>query len=120
KMIWVGRIVSVLVVLPFVPSALMKLIRHPEVIKCIAHLGLAETLILPLRLLELSCVVVYLIPQTAILGAILLTGFLGGAILTHLRIGEPVFLHIAMGILIWGGLYLREGRLRKLIPLRRN
>lgn len=118
--IWVGRILSGLVALPFVPSAVMKLTRHPEAVKGMAHLGLPESLIMPLGILELSCVVVYLIPRTSILGAILLTGYIGGAILTHLRIGEPVFLHITLGVLIWLGLYLRDPRLRELLPLKRD
>ena len=119
KMTWAGRAVSVLAVLPFVPSAGMKLIRHPEVIKGMGHLGLPESLILPLGVLELLCVAVYLVPRTSVLGAILLAGYLGGAILTHLRIGEAVTMHIAIGILVWLGLWLREPRLRALLPLRK-
>jgi hypothetical protein len=115
KVIWVGRAVSVIAVLPFVMSAAMKLMRHPQVIKGMSHLGLPEYLIRPLGVLELLCVVVYLVPKTAILGAILFTGYLGGAMLTHLRIGEPVYLHIALGLLIWLGLYLRRPRLRELL-----
>lgn len=118
KTIWVGRILSALIILPFLPSAAMKLMVHPEVIKGMTHLGLPESLILPLGIIELCCVIIYLIPKTSVLGAILLTGYMGGAILTHLRIGEPVYLHCALGILIWLGLYLREPRLRQILPLR--
>lgn len=120
KMTWAGRAASVLAALPFVPSAAMKLIMHPEVVKGMAHLELPESMILPLGILELSCVVVYAIPATAVLGALLLTGYVGGAILTHLRIGEPVYVHIALGVLIWLGIWLREPRLRALLPLRRT
>ena len=120
KLIWAGRIVSVLAVFPFVMSSGMKLMAHPEVIKGMGHLGLAESLIFPLGVLELLCVVVYLVPATSILGAILFTGYLGGAILTHLRIGENVFLQITIGVLLWLGLYLREPRLRQLIPFRKK
>jgi hypothetical protein len=74
---------------------------------------------LPLAILEISCVVIYLIPATSVLGAILLTGYIGGAICTHLRVGDPFFLQIAIGIFVWLGLYLRESRLQELIPLRR-
>ena len=62
---------------------------------------------------------IYLIPTTSILGAILVTGYVGGTIVTHLRVGEPVYVQIALGILVWLGLYLREARLRELLPLRR-
>jgi DoxX-like protein len=115
KMVWAGRVVSVVVALPFVFSAAMKLMMHPEVIKGMSHLGLPESLIRPLGVLELLCVVVYLVPKTSIFGAILFTGYVGGAMLAHLRIGEPVYLHIAMGILIWLGLYLRRPQLRELL-----
>lgn len=96
----------------------MKLLHHPSVIKGLAHLELTESWMTPLGILELSCVTIYLFPRTAVLGSILLTGYLGGAILTHLRIGEPIFLHIGLGVLLWLGLYLREQRLREILPLR--
>lgn len=81
-------------------------------------MGLPASLRVPLGILEFSCVAIYLIPATAVTGAILLTGYIGGAIVTHLRIGEPVYMQIALGILVWLGLYLRESRLKALIPLR--
>jgi len=120
KIIWAGRAVSILVALPFVMSAAMKLLARPEVFKGMEHLGLPESLVLPLGILELLCVVVYLVPHTAILGAVLLTGYMGGAILAHLRIGESILFQIALGLVIWLGLYLREPRLRELLPLRKN
>jgi hypothetical protein len=85
-----------------------------------AHLGLPLTLMKPLAVLELSCVVVYLIPATSVLGAILLAGYLGGAICTHLRVGDPFVAQAAIGVFLWLGLWLRESRLRVLIPLRRG
>jgi len=112
KAIWTGWALSVLVSLTFVFSAVMKLIVHPEVVKGVAHLGLPESLIRPLGFVELLCVVVYLVPTTAVLGAILFTGFVGGTIITHLRVGEPVYANILLGILIWVGLYLRHPRVR--------
>jgi len=115
KAIWAGRIVSILVALPFVYSAVMKLIVHPEVVKGVSHLGLPESLIRPLGVIELLCAVVYLVPQTAVFGAILLTGYVGGTIITHLRVGEPVYINILLGFLIWLGLYLRRPRLREVI-----
>jgi DoxX-like family len=120
KVVWTGRVISILVALVFVVSALMKVKGGSMVTEGMTHLGLPETMRLPLAVIEFSCAVIYLIPATAVLGAILLTGFIGGAMCTHWRIGEPVFMHIVLGILLWLGLYLREDRLRALIPLRRR
>ena len=120
KIVWVGRVISILVSLLFAMSALMKLRGGPEVIKGMAHLGLPESLIVPLAILEISCVVIYAIPATSVLGAILLTGYIGGAICTHLRVGDPFFMQIGFGIFVWLGLYLREERLKELIPLRKK
>ena len=120
KIVWAGRVISVLVSLVFAISAFMKLKGGAELTQGMAHLGLPESLILPLAILEISCVVIYLIPATSVLGAILLTGFIGGTICTHWRVGDPFFIQIAIGILVWLGLYLREHRLRALIPLRRG
>ena len=117
---WVGLLISVVPCLLFLVSAFFKVKDGPSVSEGFAHLGLSATLMIPLAILELSCVVVYLIPATAVLGAILLTGFLGGAILAHLRAGDPFYVHILLGILIWLGIWLREPRLQSLIPLRRN
>jgi hypothetical protein len=118
RVLWVGRVISVLVSLVFVLSAFLKLKGGAEVIQGIAHLGLPESLLRPLAILEISCVVIYLIPATSVLGAILLTGYIGGAICTHLRVGDPFVVQIVLGVLVWLGLYLREHRLRGLIPLR--
>jgi threonine/homoserine efflux transporter RhtA len=115
KSVWVGRILAVLVSLPFVISSVMKLIRHPEVIKGMTHLGLPESILLPLGVIELLCVVLYLIPQTAFFGAILLTGYVGGTIITHWRMGEPMYVQILFGVLAWIGLYLRRPRLREVV-----
>jgi DoxX-like family len=113
RVIWTGRVLSVLVSLPFLFSAVMKLIVHPEVVKGMGHLGLPEHLIRPLGVIELLCVVVYLVPSVSVLGAILFTGYVGGTIITHLRVGEPVYAQVVLGILIWLGLYLRHPRLRE-------
>jgi hypothetical protein len=118
KIVWAGRVISVLPMFLFGMSATMKLTQHPSVSEGMTRLGLPASLILPLGVLELSCIVIYLIPQTAFLGAILFTGYLGGAILTHLRIGEPVYMQILLGVVIWVGLWLRDPRLRKLLPWR--
>lgn len=119
KINWTGRMLTLLAVLPFIPSAFMKLTMNPKVIEGMAHFGFPATLIMTLGILEVLCVVLYLIPVTSILGAILLTGYLGGAICTHLRVGEVVYMQTAIGVLVWAGLYLREPRLRSLIPLKK-
>ena len=119
KALWAGYIMSALPLLLLLPSAAMKLAKPAIVVEGFNHLGLPESLALGLGILELACTVLYVIPRTSVLGAILLTGYLGGAILTHLRVGEAFFAQIVLGVLIWGGLFLRDGRLRALIPLRR-
>ena len=120
KIVWVGRGISVLVSLGFAVSAVMKLVGGAEVKEGIAHLGLPDSMLTPLSILELRCTVVYLIPATAVLGAILLTGYIGGAICTHWRVGDPFLIQVALGILVWLGIYLREDRLKALLPVRRS
>jgi len=115
-----GWILTVLPVLLLLMSGVMKLVKPGFVVEGFQHLGLPEHLAIPLGILELTCTLVYLIPRTSVLGAILLTGYLGGAILTHLRIGEPVFSQVLFGVFIWGGLFLRDPRLRQLMPLRQK
>ena len=118
-MVWVGRILSTLPVLMLVMSAAMKLTKHPEVLKGFDKMGWPEYLLVPLGIVELVSTVLYVIPQTAVLGAILLTGYLGGAIATHVRIGEPFIMLAIFGVVIWLGLFLRDARVRALIPLRK-
>lgn len=116
--VWVGRAISGLATFVFVMSAFMKFRGGPELAEGFAHFGIAESLAWPLGLLETACAILYAIPATAVLGAVLLTGYLGGAILTHLRVGEAVYVQIAIGGLVWLGLYLREPRLKSLLPIR--
>jgi hypothetical protein len=122
-MIWAGRIVSALPVLLLLMDGVMKLIKPAPVVEATVGLGYPETVILPLGFVLLVCTVLYAIPRTSVLGAILLTGYLGGAVATHVRVGNPLLTHtlfpIYFGLLIWGGLFLRDGRLRALIPLRK-
>jgi len=118
KVVWVGRVITALVSLGFGMSAFMKLMGGTELTQGMAHVGLPEAMVIPLAILEFACVVTYLIPRTSATGAILLTGFIGGAICTHWRVGDPFFVQIALGIFVWLGLYLRESRLKALIPLR--
>jgi hypothetical protein len=120
KSVWVGRVISVLASLVFLMSAFLKLKGGPELAQGIAHLGLPESMVMPLAILEISCTVIYLIPATSVLGAILLAGYVGGTICTHWRVGDPFFIQIALGVLVWLGLYLREPRLKDFIPLRRS
>jgi len=102
-------------------SAVMKLLRPPQVVEpFVNQFGYSDSSIAPIGVLELACAVVYVIPRTAVLGAVLVTTFLGGAVATHVRIGDPSFIGpIVLGILAWVGLYLREPRLRDLLPLRK-
>ena len=120
--LWTGRIMSALPALFLVMDGVMKLMKPEFVVKATVQLGYPESVIVLLGIVVLVCVILYVIPRTTVLGAILLTGYLGGAVATHVRAGDPLFSHalfpVYFGILLWGGLYLREERLRALIPLR--
>jgi hypothetical protein len=117
-MVWAGIIISTLIVAAFAFSAVGKFAGGKELEEGMAHLGLPESMVLPLGILELTCAVIYAIPQTAVIGAILLTGYIGGAICTHWRVGDPFYIQIGIGLLLWLGVFLRDRRLRMLIPLR--
>ncbi len=119
QMLWAGRILSALPVLMLLFSAIMKFMKPAQVLQGLAQFGYQESVVLSLGILELACTVVYLVPRTAVLGAILLTGYLGGATATHVRVGDQFFIPIVLGVLLWGGLYLRDERLRALIPLQK-
>ncbi len=117
--LWAGRIISALVALLLVFSGVMKLLKPAPVLQGFAHFGYPESHILGIGILEITCTIIYLIPRTSVLGAILVTGYLGGATATNVRVGDPSsFVTVILGVLVWGGLYLREDRLRTLIPLR--
>jgi uncharacterized membrane protein YphA (DoxX/SURF4 family) len=118
SLLWTGRVISALPALMLLASGVMKLTRSEDVIKGFSDLGYNPDIALGIGLLELACTVLYIIPRTAVLGAILLTGYMGGAIATHVRLGEPFFAQVIIGVLIWLGLYLRDARLRELLPLR--
>jgi DoxX-like family len=121
--LWTGRILSALPVLFMLMDGVMKLMKPDFVVKATTQMGYPESVILPLGIVVLICTILYAVPPTAILGAILLTGYLGGAVATHVRAGDPLFTHVLapiyFAILIWGGLYLREPRLSSLVPIRR-
>ena len=118
-MIWTGRVLSALPVALMVFSAVLKLLKPAPVLQSFAHFGYPESLLVVLGIIELLCCVVYVIPRTAILGAILMTGYLGGATATNVRVGDPSWIiTVTLGVLVWAGLYLRDARLRALLPLR--
>ena len=119
-MIWVGRVVSALPALALITSGIGKLMLPPEAAKGFTDLGWPVSVALGLGCVEIACAVIYLIPQTAVLGAILTTGYLGGAVATHVRIGEYGMMApaIVLGVLVWLGLYLRDARVRSLAPIR--
>ena len=120
-MLWTGRVLSGLLSLVFLFSAFAKLSGNPQMVsQMTTTMGYPKGVILGLGIVELTCLMLYLVPQTAVLGAILLTGYLGGAIATHLRIGEPFIPQFIFGVIAWGGLFLRDERLRALIPLRKS
>lgn len=117
--LWAARIISGLVALFLLMDGAMKLVKPAFVVDETMRLGYPERVIVPLGVVLIVCTILYLIPKTAVLGAILLTGYLGGAVATHVRAGEPVFsvvFAIVFGVLVWLGLYLRNPTLRLLIP----
>jgi hypothetical protein len=121
--LWTGRIISALPILFLLMDSIMKFAKPAIVVDTTAKLGYSETVIIPLGIVLLTCTVFYVIPRTAVLGAILLTGYLGGAVATHVRVGEgwfPISFPIILGVLIWGGLWLRDAKMRALIPLRKG
>ena len=117
--IWTGRIVSALPVLALLTSAFTKLAATPQSLEMIGKLGYAPTMLPALAALELGCLALYLVPRTAILGAILLTGYLGGATATHVRLDQPFVAPVLLGVLLWAGVFARDARVRALLPLRR-
>jgi hypothetical protein len=123
RALWTGRVMSALPALFLLVDAVGKFIKPAPVVEGTLQLGYPESVILGLGMVLLACTVLYIIPGTAILGAILLTGYLGGAVATHVRVASPLFTHVLfpvyLAVLLWGGLYLRDERLRALIPLRR-
>ncbi len=117
-MLWAGYLVSALHVLALTMSAMLKFIKPEGFSEGIEKLGWNVSQANGLGFLELACTILYVIPQTSVFGAILLTGYLGGATATHVRVGDPWFATVILGILIWLGLFLRDPRLRALLPLR--
>ena len=119
-MLWTGRVISALPVLGLVMSATMKFLQPKDLVDGFAKFGYPLNLSVPIGVVEIICTVLYVIPQTAVLGAILLTGYLGGAISTHVRIGDDFTPPVIMGVMLWLGLFLRDARIRALVPWRRK
>lgn len=121
--LWTGRVLSGLATLFLTVDAIGKLAKVQPVIDGTVELGYPESVIVPLGVVLLASVVLYAIPATAVLGAILLTGYLGGAVATHVRVGHPLLTHTLMpvwfALFVWGGLWLRDARLRALLPFSR-
>ncbi len=119
KMIWTGRVMSALVVVFLLFDSIIKLLDMTVVQDSMAQLGYPVHLDRLIGMIEFLCLALYAIPRTSIFGAILLTGLLGGAISTHVRVGDPLFSHVLfgvyLGLLAWGGLYLRDHRLRTVL-----
>jgi multisubunit Na+/H+ antiporter MnhG subunit len=113
-MLWAGRILSGFIVLFFVFGGVIGLMKLPENVEKFKQYGFAPELGTKIAIIMLICTLFYAIPRTAVLGAILLTGYLGGATVTHVRVSEPFFLPVAFGVLVWLGLFLRDARVRAL------
>ena len=117
--LWTGRIISGFIVLFMLFDGGAKVVRFAPYVEGTVKAGFADSLVVPLGIVGLVCTILYAIPQTSILGAILLTAYYGGATATHVRLGQPFYFPIVFGVLVWIAMFLREPRLRSLIPLRR-
>jgi hypothetical protein len=117
-MVWTGWVISGLMIFAMVASGVLKVAIEPQVEE-LGKIGWKTEQLLPLAITEIACAIVYAIPQTAVLGAVLLTGYLGGAIATHVRIGDAFVVQAILGVLVWLGLWFRDPRIRALLPFRR-
>lgn len=120
KAVWAGRALSGLAVLFLIFDASVKVLKSPFAIEATTQLGYPESVVVTLGLIEIACLIVYLIPNTSVLGTILWTGYLGGAVATHVRVASPLFTHtlvpIYVAALLWLGLWLRDNRVRAVLP----
>ncbi len=120
KMVWSGRIISAIPALILLLSATAKLMKAPQVVQGFAQYGVPGSLIIIIGVIELACVIIYLVPRTAVLGAILMTALFGGATMTNVRVGDLQYIGpVVLGVLVWAGLFFRDERVRALIPLRK-
>jgi hypothetical protein len=121
--LWTGRVISAIAVLFLVFDGAMKVIKERHVIAASADLGFSISSIAWIGALLLACTLIYVIPRTAILGAVLLTGYLGGAVAVQVRVGHPVFqclFPVIFGALVWAGIFLRDSRLSEILPFRKS
>ena len=123
KTVVVSYVLTAFVALFLTFDTVLKVLQLAPAVQGTAQLGYPPDRVLTIGLIELVCLVLALVPRTSVLGTLLMTGYLGGAIATHVRVGNPLFTHVLfpvyVALLLWGGLYLREPRLRELLPLRR-
>jgi hypothetical protein len=121
KRLWAGRVMTILAVLFLLFDSIGKIIKVRPVVEGTIRLGYSEDVLPAIGIVLLVCTIIFVVPRTSVLGAIPLTGYLGGAVATHVRIASPLFSHVLFPIyvscFIWGGLYLRENRLHTLIPI---
>jgi DoxX-like family len=124
KMLWTGRIVSWVIAALLLLDAVMKVLQVPQVMEGTVKVGYPAGTVRPIGIILLLCLICYVIPRTSVLGAILLTGYLGGAVATNVRISTPLFSYtlipMYVGVLVWGGLFLQDEGVRALIPLRKD
>jgi hypothetical protein len=124
KMLWTGRIVSWVIAALLLLDAVMKVLQVPQVMEGTVKVGYPAGTVRPIGIILLLCLICYVIPRTSVLGAILLTGYLGGAVATNVRISTPLFSYtlipMYVGVLVWGGLFLQDEGVRALIPLRND
>jgi hypothetical protein len=122
RMLWTGRVLSGLMALFFVLDGVGHLMKPAPVVEAFARLGYPLSASVGIGLLALICTAIYVTPRTSVLGAVLLTGYMGGAVSTHVRAGSSLFetiFPVIFGVLIWMGIFMRDAQLRQLIPLRR-
>jgi hypothetical protein len=118
--IWAGRILTGIVTLALLGSGIAKIAGVPKMVDGLTHAGIPPASILAIAALELSCLALYLIPRTTVLGTLLLTGYFGGATVTHLIGGESLVPPLVVGLVIWGGAYFRVPELHALLPFRKT
>ena len=118
--VWGSRIFAAIITLALVATASMKLAHAPKMIEGLTRAGIPTDAVVPIAVLELICLALYLAPRTMVLGALMLTGYFGGAIVVHLITGESVFPVVILGVVVWAGIYFRVPGLASLLPLRRS
>ena len=121
--VYAGRVLSGIAVVFLLFDATLKVLKVQAAVEGTVQLGYPESVILPIGLIQIICLIVYLVPRTSVLGALLWTGYLGGAVATHVRVGSPLYSHtlfpIYVAALLWGGLWLCDARVRALLPVSR-